>query len=242
MTPPPPTASPAVTAAPRPDLPVRPRTAVGVTVLAEDQIALEASTAVLSGRPEVVVVPGGGPRPDAVLVFTREVTDETLDRVDAARAAGGADGARPGAGPARTSLVLVTETMREQHLWRAAGQGLTSIVPRAAATWDRVVAALVSGRHGRGEIPPVAVGWLLDQIRTLQSDVLAPAGLTAAGLATREVEVLRLLADGLDTVEIAQALNYSERTIKNIIHGLISRLNLRNRSHAVAYALRCGAL
>jgi DNA-binding CsgD family transcriptional regulator len=56
------------------------------------------------------------------------------------------------------------------------------------------------------------------------------------------VEVLRLLADGLDTVEIADRLNYSERTIKNVLHAMMTRLNLRNRSHAVAFGLRCGAL
>jgi DNA-binding NarL/FixJ family response regulator len=51
-----------------------------------------------------------------------------------------------------------------------------------------------------------------------------------------------LLAEGMDTVEIAQRLNYSERTVKNIIHGLLSRMKLRNRSHAVAYALRNGVM
>jgi len=52
--------------------------------------------------------------------------------------------------------------------------------------------------------------------------------------------VLKLLADGLGTNEIASALAYSERTIKNVIHDVTSRLNLRNRSHAVAYAVKAG--
>ena len=42
--------------------------------------------------------------------------------------------------------------------------------------------------------------------------------------------------------EIAAALCYSERTIKNIIHDVINRLQLRNRSHAVAYAVRNGLI
>ena len=44
--------------------------------------------------------------------------------------------------------------------------------------------------------------------------------------------MLKLLADGLGTNEIASALAYSERTIKNVIHDVTTRLNLRNRSHA----------
>ena len=62
------------------------------------------------------------------------------------------------------------------------------------------------------------------------------------GLAPREVEVLRLLADGLDTSEIAHQLAYSERTVKNVVHDVTTRLQLRNRSHAVAYALREGLI
>jgi DNA-binding NarL/FixJ family response regulator len=50
------------------------------------------------------------------------------------------------------------------------------------------------------------------------------------------------MAEGLGTAEIARRLNYSERTIKSIIHNMLNRMNLRNRSHAVAFALRNGLL
>jgi DNA-binding NarL/FixJ family response regulator len=72
--------------------------------------------------------------------------------------------------------------------------------------------------------------------------VLAPRGLTFAGLTDRETKVLRLVADGFDTAEIATNLAYSERTVKNVIHDVTARLQLRNRSHAVAYALRAGLI
>jgi DNA-binding CsgD family transcriptional regulator len=91
-------------------------------------------------------------------------------------------------------------------------------------------------------MPPNLVGELLKHIERLQRDVLTPHGLTAAGLTPREVDVLRLMADGLDTAEIAGKLCYSERTVKNVIYGVTHRLKLRNRSHAVAYALRSGLI
>jgi len=72
--------------------------------------------------------------------------------------------------------------------------------------------------------------------------VLNPRGLTFSGLSERELEVLRLVADGCDTAEIARRLCYSDRTVKNIIHDVVTRLQLRNRSHAVAYALREGLI
>jgi DNA-binding NarL/FixJ family response regulator len=72
--------------------------------------------------------------------------------------------------------------------------------------------------------------------------VLGPRGLDIAGFYAREVDVFRLLAEGLDTHEVAGRLNFSERTVRNIIHGALTRLKLRNRTHAVAYALRSGVM
>ncbi len=62
------------------------------------------------------------------------------------------------------------------------------------------------------------------------------------GFTQRERTVLRLVSEGFDTAEIAAELAYSERTVKNAIHAVTERHHLRNRSHAVAYALRVGAI
>ena len=61
-----------------------------------------------------------------------------------------------------------------------------------------------------------------------------------ASLTARECRVLSLMADGLSTREVATTMAYSERTIKNILQELTGRLNLRNRTQAVAYAVRRG--
>ena len=58
----------------------------------------------------------------------------------------------------------------------------------------------------------------------------------------REVAVLRLLAQGMSTREVARALSYSERTIKNVVYDLTTRNGLRNRTHAVAVAVRSGVV
>ena len=76
----------------------------------------------------------------------------------------------------------------------------------------------------------------------LQRQVLEPRGLGLAGITNREGEVLRMVASGLSTKEIADRLCYSQRTVKSILHDVTNRFQLRNRAHAVAYALREGLI
>ncbi len=79
-------------------------------------------------------------------------------------------------------------------------------------------------------------------MQRLGREVLAPRGLSSTGLTDREQRVLELLADGEDTVGIARRLAYSERTVKNVVHDLTTRLGVRNRTQAVAHALRHGLI
>jgi DNA-binding CsgD family transcriptional regulator len=64
----------------------------------------------------------------------------------------------------------------------------------------------------------------------------------APPLTRREEDVLRLLADGGTTRDIAQHLSYSERTVKNIVRSVLDKLGCRTRAHAVALAARHGVV
>jgi DNA-binding NarL/FixJ family response regulator len=71
-------------------------------------------------------------------------------------------------------------------------------------------------------------------------DTGPPLVAAAGGLTTRERQVLGLVADGLSTREVAAQLAYSERTIKSVLQDVTARLQARNRTQAVAYAVRKG--
>jgi DNA-binding NarL/FixJ family response regulator len=88
---------------------------------------------------------------------------------------------------------------------------------------------------------PEILGTLLRGISRAaqQADGTAPA---LARLSDRERDVLRLVAQGLPTREVAAQLCYSERTIKNVIHDVVTKLNARTRSQAVAHAMRDGLI
>ncbi len=85
-----------------------------------------------------------------------------------------------------------------------------------------------------------------DQLGVLRRFRPVVAGATttpwAAALSPRDLEVLRLLADGHNTADIAVDLAYSESTIKNIIHDMVRGIGARNRANAVAMAIRAGLI
>jgi DNA-binding NarL/FixJ family response regulator len=138
--------------------------------------------------------------------------------------------------------VLIGSTIDDDALMTAVELGVSGLLRRTDATADRIVHLLQAAAAGDGSLPPDLLGRLLGQVSRMQRHVLAPRGLSHTGLSDRETQVLRLVADGKDTQEIARALSYSERTVKNVLHDVTSRLQLKNRSHAVAYALREGLI
>ncbi|MFJ2774957.1 response regulator transcription factor [Streptomyces sp. NPDC087300] len=136
--------------------------------------------------------------------------------------------------------VLVVDRMREADLLDVAGCGVTSIVWRKEATPARLLRAILAAHRGDGDLPADLLGTFLTRMGQLKSSTPGPTGLPAVGMTPREVEVLRLVSEGLDTEQISARLAYSERTVKNVLQNLTTRLQLRNRTHAVAYAVRAG--
>jgi DNA-binding NarL/FixJ family response regulator len=139
-------------------------------------------------------------------------------------------------------VVLLISHVDDRTLLAAAEAGVSGVVRRSEATPGNLLAAIRAAAAGEGTLPPDLLGRLLRQVGQLQRQVLSPRGLTFSGLTEREAAVLRLLAEGCDTAEVGHRLFYSERTVKNIIHDVTARLELRNRVHAVAYAIREGLI
>ncbi|MFS8104213.1 LuxR C-terminal-related transcriptional regulator [Lentzea alba] len=170
---------------------------------------------------------------DVVLVLAESVTDAVVAELVAL----GEQGQTSARG-----TVLVAGPLRERHLPRLFEAGVVSILPSRGMTAGQVVRALFATSDGRAVLPDRLTRWLVDQIRFANTNLLATQGLTAGGLTVREVEVLRHIACGEDTARVAELLSYSERTIKKILQEMMARLSLRNRVHAVSYALRVGAI
>jgi DNA-binding NarL/FixJ family response regulator len=137
-------------------------------------------------------------------------------------------------------IVLVVGDIREAQLLDTIGCGVVALVRRREATADSMLHAIKAAKSGAGELPADLLGGLLAQVGRAQSLNGRPDIVAMPGLSDREADVVKLVAEGFDTREIATKLSYSERTVKNVLHGMMLRLDLRNRAHAVAYAARQG--
>ncbi|HZS79290.1 MAG TPA: response regulator transcription factor [Ktedonobacteraceae bacterium] len=99
---------------------------------------------------------------------------------------------------------------------------------------SRVMASLTGLKHAGSQISPPMTPLLKGEV--------TPGSLKHAGLTEREIEVLRLIAQGATNREIAEKLIISEGTVKNHISNILSRLGLRDRTQAAIYARENGLL
>jgi DNA-binding NarL/FixJ family response regulator len=139
--------------------------------------------------------------------------------------------------------VLVCSSRSDEHEVLAATQaGAVGYLCKDTLTPDALIAGVRAAASGAGVMAPEVLGNLLRGISRVSRDVLEPRGLSLSRLTSREQEVLRLVAEGHPTREVARRLSYSERTIKNVIHDVVTKLNARTRSQAVAEAVRAGLI
>jgi DNA-binding NarL/FixJ family response regulator len=199
-------------------------------VRAADPLAHTAISAHFADRPDLELVPEGGGPADVVVFVAQRLSVRVVTALRAVQDALAAP------------VVLVAGEIGDGDLFVAVECGVVAVLPRAIATGERIEEAVRAAVGGGGVLPQRLVGELIRHLGRIQRDVLAPHGLHASGLTPREIEVLRMMSDGLTTTEIAGELALSERAVKRVVGGVTTRLKLRNRPHAVAYALRMGLI
>ncbi|HEX6022809.1 MAG TPA: response regulator transcription factor [Solirubrobacter sp.] len=132
--------------------------------------------------------------------------------------------------------VIVCSSDDGQRAVRAALQaGAVGYLRKDELTPKSLASAVKAAANGTGVVTPDLLGHLLPR-----DDAAAPAAV--AKLTDREQQVLSLIAAGHPTREVAQELCYSERTVKNVLHDVVTKLNARSRSQAVAFAVREGLI
>ena len=104
---------------------------------------------------------------------------------------------------------------------------------------DSVAVAVRAAAQGAAWLSPLAAEVLLGRLR--QPRVVEGLGPDpGAALSPRELDVLRLIAQGMENSEIAEELQISRRTAKNHVSNILAKLGLPSRVQAAIYAVRRG--
>lgn len=212
-----------------------------VYVYASDPMSAAGAKAQLMGQPAIELVgPADLDRARVALVITDSVDEGAAKVVKAIQ--------RDGV----PAVVLVAARFDEAGVLATVAAGATSFMRRSEATSARLTEVIREADQCGCQLPEGLIRKAASASALLDCGVVEPSGIDVRErsgsttltlrLTAREGEVLRLVADGYDTSDIAEQLAYSESTIKGVLAKIMGRLEARNRCHAVAIVVREGLI
>jgi DNA-binding NarL/FixJ family response regulator len=134
-------------------------------------------------------------------------------------------------------IIMLTISDEEGDLYEAIKAGATGYLLKEISI-DEVATAIRAVAGGQSLISPAMASKLLTEFATLIKRDGDRQQVPAPRLTERELEVLRLVARGLNNRDIAKQLFISENTVKNHIRNILEKLQLHSRMEAVVYAVR----
>jgi len=137
-------------------------------------------------------------------------------------------------------IVMLTVRETAEHLFKAIKSGAEGYVLKMIEPED-LFEMLYGISRGEAAISGKMAAKMLEQI-SRQAQQEWPVAVTHTGLTGREVEVLKLVAEGATNAEIASSLFITENTVRYHVRNILSKLRLRNRIQAAVYAVRTGLI
>jgi DNA-binding NarL/FixJ family response regulator len=137
-----------------------------------------------------------------------------------------------------TRVVMLTVSSTAPDITDAVLAGACGYLLKSATTQE-IVNGIGAASRGDALLSPSVAAKLLDRVREAPAPS-APPDPTQASLTDRELEVLKLLASGMDNADIGRTLFISPSTVKNHISSILLKLQIENRIQAAVYAVRSG--
>ena len=210
-----------------------------ITVLLVDDHAMvrQGVRAFLDTQNDIAVVAEAGSGEEAVRLATEHAPDVALvdlimpgmDGVEATR--------RLTARSPRTNVVVLTSYHDDEHVFPAIRAGALSYILKEVGP-DELADAVRKAAVGEAVLHPQVAARVVRELHGARRD--EPNAFH--DLSERELEVLKLIAEGLSNAEISNRLFISEKTTKSHVSNILSKLHLADRTQAAVYAWREGVV
>ncbi|NWG34795.1 MAG: response regulator transcription factor [Chloroflexi bacterium] len=137
----------------------------------------------------------------------------------------------------RSQIVVLTSYHEDEHIFPALKAGALSYILKDVSA-EELASAVRKAAAGEVVLHPRVAARVIKELQGRREDNLNPF----TELSERELEVLKLIADGMSNAEMAAKLVLSEKTIKGHVSNILSKLHLADRTQAAVYAWREGVV
>ncbi len=213
--------------------------AESISVLLVDDHAMvrQGVKAFLITQPDLSVVGEAGSGEEAVKLAAQHIPDVILmdlimpdmDGVEATR--------RVKQVSPRSQVVVLTSYHEDEHIFPALKAGALSYILKDVSA-EELASAVRKAAVGEAILHPRVATRVIRELRGSHAEKFNPF----TELSERELEVLKLIADGMSNAEMAAKLVLSEKTIKGHVSNILSKLHLVDRTQAAVYAWREGVV
>ncbi|MEV0581946.1 response regulator transcription factor [Nonomuraea sp. NPDC050310] len=211
---------------------------IRVLVVDDYQMIRHGLVTTLSTEDDIEVVGEASDGQEAVDMADRLLPDVVLMDVRMPRQ-GGIEATRHiKASVPSTRIIMLTVSDEEEDLFEAIKAGATGYLLKDVQL-DEVPDAVRKVHEGQSLINPAMAAKLINEFANIsRKEAERPPQMPVPRLTEREMEVLRLVAKGMNNREIAKQLFISENTVKNHVRNILDKLQLHSRMEAVVYAVR----
>ena len=209
--------------------------AVRVVVVDDQELFRRGLTMLLGVEPDIEVVGEAGDGVTAVDLVVETMPDIVLLDVRMPKRSGLEACMRIKEQAPSTRIIMLTVSDEEGDLYEAVKNGASGYLLKDSSI-DEVAQAVRVVAEGQSLISPSMAAKLIDEFKEISRTDREPGN--APRLTDRELEVLRLVAKGMNNREVAKQLFISENTVKNHVRNILDKLQLHSRMEAVMYAVR----
>jgi DNA-binding NarL/FixJ family response regulator len=204
-------------------------------IVDDHEVVREGMRALLNRRPGMVVVAEAGTVAQAVDLALKEkpnvvVMDVRLPDGSGVEACREIRSQLP-----QTRMIMLTSYADDEAVIGSILAGASAYLLKQTRG-QQLADAVEKVASGESLLDPQVTRRVLDQMRDLANDGVAPD--KQSQLTENEFKILRLIAEGKTNREIAAEIYLSDKTVKNYVSSILSKLNLRRRSEAAAYIAR----